>query len=118
MITLLFQDQIGGLKVFDQEIQSWIPVKPVRNTIFLNVGDMLERLTGGVVPAALHKVETVQEERQSVAFFGHFDNDCLISPLHDTTGEAHAKNAGKTFEPMFTSEHVKTRRLESTASKY
>ena len=45
LITLLAQDDSGGLQVAAPE--GWIDAPPVPGTLVCNIGDMLDRLTGG-----------------------------------------------------------------------
>ena len=114
MITLLFQDNVGGLQAFDDDLGSWIDVNPLKDGIVLNIGDMMEIFSDGVFPAALHKVVAAPVERQSIAFFGHFDNKALIVP-RESRFERHPRNANKIFKPMFTCDHVEQRRFQSNA---
>ncbi|OEU11556.1 Clavaminate synthase-like protein [Fragilariopsis cylindrus CCMP1102] len=60
-LTLLVQDEVGGLKVRrsnNESEEEWIDVKPVPNSIIVNVGDMLMRWSNDKLKATLHKVET------------------------------------------------------------
>ncbi|CAL3963816.1 unnamed protein product [Diplocarpon coronariae] len=41
-ITLLLQDDIGGLQVWDGGNRRWVDIKPNRNAYVVNVGDMLQ----------------------------------------------------------------------------
>ena len=40
-ITLLFQDEVGGLEVKTEDHQ-WIPIIPNQNTLVINVGDVIQ----------------------------------------------------------------------------
>jgi isopenicillin N synthase-like dioxygenase len=47
-ITLLFQDDCGGLEVEHQKAPgTFIPVQPLKNAIVMNVGDLLMRWSNG-----------------------------------------------------------------------
>ena len=52
-MTLLFQDESGGLEVFSHQLSKWIHVNPKPEAISMNIGDIFEILTGGMLPAAL-----------------------------------------------------------------
>ena len=52
-MTLLFQDESGGLEVFIHQLSKWIHVNPKPEAISMNIGDIFEILTGGRLPAAL-----------------------------------------------------------------
>nr|K0E3U5.1 RecName: Full=2-oxoglutarate-dependent dioxygenase ecdK; AltName: Full=Echinocandin B biosynthetic cluster protein K [Aspergillus rugulosus]AFT91382.1 EcdK [Aspergillus rugulosus] len=81
IITLLAQDDIGGLEIQDRNHPSdFLPVNREDSTEFVvNIGDILERWTNGRLRAGLHQVTTprsMQQKgngtlptRRSVAFF-------------------------------------------------
>ncbi|ODM87031.1 hypothetical protein Ocin01_19651 [Orchesella cincta] len=54
ILTLLFQDDVGGLEVKDMN-GKWIPATPIPNTILVNTGDLLQFWTNGYYPATLHR---------------------------------------------------------------
>ena len=60
---------------------------PIPGTILINVGDLLESMTGGKYPATKHRVVIPSEEfrrksaRQSIAFFIHPDDDVVCQPI-------------------------------------
>ncbi|XP_038053832.1 2-oxoglutarate-dependent dioxygenase htyE-like isoform X2 [Patiria miniata] len=81
-ITLLFQ-QRKGLQVCKRD-GTYVSVPMIEGAILVNIGDTLQRWTADVYIAAKHCVrldETPEERqlsRQSIAFFGHPDNDAVI----------------------------------------
>jgi isopenicillin N synthase-like dioxygenase len=44
LLTLLSQDDIGGLQV--KTPNGWIDAPPIAHTLVVNIGDMLDRLAG------------------------------------------------------------------------
>ena len=92
LITLLYQDEIGGLEVKGVN-NTWTPANPIKDAILINAGDMLEMFTNGRLPATLHRVIIPEEEikkraiRQSIVFFVHPDHETMISPLPTYLGD-------------------------------
>ncbi len=68
LLTLLAQDDAGGLQV--KTAQGWLEAPPIPETLVCNIGDMLDRLTGGSYPSTPHRVRnTSGRERYSFPFF-------------------------------------------------
>ena len=85
VITLLLGAEEAGLEVRHRS-GTWLPVNPPPGALVINVGDMLQRLTNGILPSTTHRVvnpsaERVNHARYSTPFFLHFAPDVLISPL-------------------------------------
>ena len=67
-LTLLKQDNVGGLQVKSQS--RWIEAPPLENTFVCNIGDMLDRMTGGLYRSTPHRVRNAaQVDRLSFPFF-------------------------------------------------
>ncbi len=72
LLTLLAQDSHGGLQV--KTPGGWIAAPPLPGTLVCNIGDMLDRLTGGWYLSTPHRVRNDSgEERLSFPLF--FDPD-------------------------------------------
>ena len=72
LLTLLAQDEHGGLEVKGPD--GWIAAPPIAGALVCNIGDMLERLTGGRYVSTAHRVmNTSGESRLSFPLF--FDPD-------------------------------------------
>src|SRR3546814_8774383 len=85
LITLLVGASAAGLEVKSQQGE-WLPFTSDEDTIVVNIGDMLQRLTNHVYPSTTHRVvnphgEQARQQRYSVPFFLHptpdFLTDCL-----------------------------------------
>lgn len=75
-ITVLHQDQIGGLQLVKDG--KWISVKPNPDALIINIGDLFQAWSNGVYKSVEHRVVTnMLKERYSVAFF--------LCPSYETT---------------------------------
>lgn len=85
-ITQLFQEDVGGLQVFNRQ-KKWLDVEPLKNTTVINSGDLLERWTNGRYRSTLHRVniKNTQSDRLSIAFFLDPDSDTWVEPLPSCT---------------------------------
>ena len=80
LLTMLAQDDCGGLQVHGR--QGWIDVDPVPNSFVCNIGDMLERMSGGRYRSTPHRVRnTSGRDRLSFPFFFDPSWDARIDPL-------------------------------------
>jgi isopenicillin N synthase-like dioxygenase len=80
LLTLLYQDEIGGLQV--KHGSGWIDVPYVPGSFVVNVGDMLERLTSGRYTSALHRViNSSGRSRISMPFFFDPRFDAELRPI-------------------------------------
>jgi isopenicillin N synthase-like dioxygenase len=80
LLTLLAQDNAGGLEV--KSARGWIAAPPIAGTLVCNIGDMLDRLTGGVYRSTPHRARNVSgRSRLSFPFFFDPGFDREIVPL-------------------------------------
>lgn len=80
LLTLLAQDENGGLQV--KTARGWIEAPPIRGTLVCNIGDMLDRLTGGLYRSTPHRAKnTSGRGRLSFPFFFDPGFDAEVRPL-------------------------------------
>ena len=88
LITLLVGASAAGLEVRSHQGE-WVPFTAESDTIVVNIGDMLQRLTNHVYPSTTHRVvnpqgEAARQPRYSTPFFLHPNPDFLIDVLPST----------------------------------
>jgi isopenicillin N synthase-like dioxygenase len=80
LLTLLAQDDAGGLEVKSRS--GWVDTPPLDGALVCNIGDMLERLTGGRFVSTPHRVVNRSgRERVSFPFFYDPDVSALMTPV-------------------------------------
>lgn len=80
LLTLLGQDDTGGLEVHTPA--GWTAVPPTSGALVCNLGDMLERMTGGHYRSTPHRVRPpVESERISFPFFFDPGWDASVAPI-------------------------------------
>ncbi|BFM06101.1 isopenicillin N synthase family dioxygenase [Halioxenophilus aromaticivorans] len=102
-LTLLFQDDVGGLQVLDKQ-QQWQNATPMAQAVLVNCGDLLERWTNGRFQSTLHRVQPVSgvRSRYSIAFFVDPDDDTWVEPLPSCVSEQNPP----LFEGTTAGEHI------------
>ncbi|MFM9924699.1 2-oxoglutarate and iron-dependent oxygenase domain-containing protein [Variovorax sp. H27-G14] len=71
LLTVLHQDQIGGLAVHTPG--GWIDAPPVAGSFVCNIGDMLDRMTGGLYKSTPHRVKRNTSGHDRLSFPLFFD---------------------------------------------
>lgn len=102
-VTLLMQDDVGGLEVWDAEHGAWIDAPPLPGTYVVNIGDLFARWTNGRYRSTLHRVvNTSGRERYSVPFFlvGNFEYVVECLPTCLDSGDA------APFAPVTVQQHI------------
>ncbi|HWH16970.1 MAG TPA: 2-oxoglutarate and iron-dependent oxygenase domain-containing protein [Allosphingosinicella sp.] len=111
-ITLLLGAEEAGLQLLDRD-GNWLPVTPREGELAVNIGDMLQRLTNGVLRSTTHRVVNPPPERRghsrySMPFFLHFRPDYLIETLPGCVSEERPPQ----FEPITAHDYLAERLRE------
>ena len=93
LLTILRQDETGGLQVKSRS--RWIDAPPVPGSFVCNIGDMLDRMTGGLYRSTPHRVRNESTRgRISFPFFfdPNFDAEVKsIDPLRSVADDRHER---------------------------
>ena len=95
LITLLMGAQGSGLQVQNNSGE-WIEASVDKNTLIINIGDMLSRLTNNKLKSTLHRVvnppkESWNKPRYSIPFFMHPVPEMDLTCLPQCVDEDHPK---------------------------
>jgi isopenicillin N synthase-like dioxygenase len=96
LLTMLRQDDNAGLQVRSRRGDEWIPAPPLAGSFVCNIGDMLDRLTGGHYRSTPHRVvPSVGRDRISWPFFFDPSWDADVRPVGQgvLAGAAYATGA-------------------------
>ncbi|NCV89649.1 MAG: isopenicillin N synthase family oxygenase [Betaproteobacteria bacterium] len=115
VITLLLGAEEPGLQVCTRSGQ-WLSVNPEPGAMVVNVGDMLQRLSNGVLRSTSHRVlnpsgAAATRSRYSMPFFLHFNPDFLIEALPSCCGPGKAQAAAAILADDYLQERLREIRL-------
>ena len=113
LITLLVGASAAGLEVKSRKGE-WVPFTADADTIVVNIGDMLQRLTNHVYPSTTHRVvnppgEQARQPRYSTPFFLHPNPDFVIDVLPSCVS---ADNPSRYPEPITAQGYLEERLRE------
>jgi len=95
LITLLVTSTQSGLEILRRDGE-WLSVNTKPGEILMDAGDMLGRITSGVIDATTHRVVNPSEDRSerfSMPFFVHPRPEALLSVLDSCRGDQHPEPA-------------------------
>ncbi|TKY65442.1 Gibberellin 3-beta-dioxygenase 4 [Spatholobus suberectus] len=104
-ITILYQDEIGGLQVRSHEGE-WIDICPSEGTLVVNIGDMLQAWSNDKLRSSEHRVVLKHHvNRFSLAFFWCFEDDKVILAPDEVVGEGNKRE----YKPFVCLDYLKFR---------
>jgi isopenicillin N synthase-like dioxygenase len=106
LLTLLLQDSVGGLQVKSGGI--WVDAPPIPNTFVCNIGDMLDRMTGGLYRSTPHRVLNASGKQRlsfplffDPAFDSRVELIAGITPVEDDRNNRWDKASVHDFEGTY-----------------
>ncbi|KAK9060880.1 hypothetical protein SSX86_018060 [Deinandra increscens subsp. villosa] len=86
-ITIVYQDEIGGLQVRSKE-GKWMDIAPCAETLIVNIGDLMQAWSNGKLRSSEHRVVLKeQRNRFSLAFFWCFEDSKVVFAPDEFVGE-------------------------------
>ncbi|KAL6905429.1 hypothetical protein ACP4OV_003030 [Aristida adscensionis] len=87
-LTILFQDDVGGLDVRRRSDGEWVRVTPVPNSFIINIGDLIQVWSNDRYESAEHRVSVNSaKERFSMPYFFNPASDAMVEPLEELVSE-------------------------------
>ncbi|PIN08942.1 Iron/ascorbate family oxidoreductase [Handroanthus impetiginosus] len=120
-ITLLLQDEVGGLQATRDGGKTWITVQPVEGAFVVNLGDHGHYLSNGRFKNADHQaVVNSNCSRLSIATFQNPAPEAIVYPLKIREGERQIMEEKITFSEMYKrkmNKDLETARLKKVAKE-
>ncbi|BBH09509.1 2-oxoglutarate and Fe(II)-dependent oxygenase superfamily protein [Prunus dulcis] len=109
-LTVLAQDDVGGLEVKRKTDGEWIRVKPTPNAYIINVGDVIQVWSNERFESVEHRVMVNSEkERFSIPFFLNPAHYTQVKPLEELIDE---RNPAK-YKPYSWGKFITHRKLSN-----
>ncbi|TYI95523.1 hypothetical protein E1A91_D01G003700v1 [Gossypium mustelinum] len=112
-LTIVAQDDVGGLQVRRKSDDVWVPVKPTPNALVINVGDTIQVWSNEAYESVEHRVVVNSErERFSIPVFFFPSHYVMVKPLEELVNEGNPPkykpyNFGKFFVARNRSDYKK-----------
>ncbi|KAL4937764.1 hypothetical protein BDV06DRAFT_232379 [Aspergillus oleicola] len=110
-LTLLLQDDVGGLEVLHKATNTWHHVPPVKGAFVCNIGDLMQRWTNDRYKSTMHRVISPLsgKDRYSCAFFNDGALDMTVECLPTCISPGDKAHYG----PIQVKEHLVNRYKQS-----
>ncbi len=118
-VTLLFQDDVGGLEVKTPQ-ETFVRAKPIEDTVVINAGDLLSRWSNDEIKSTNHRVvqPPAQEMDESEMYparysIAYFCNPNFASTIEALPGTWEKSPEGKKYPPVNSGDYL-VERLAAT----
>ena len=106
-LTVLYQDDVGGLDVRRRSDGEWVRVTPVPDSFIINVGDIIQVWSNDRYESAEHRASVnSHKERLSLPYFFNPRSDAMIEPLEELVSD----DSPPRYEPYNWGVFFRTRR--------
>ncbi|KUJ07077.1 putative gibberellin 20 oxidase [Mollisia scopiformis] len=87
-LTLLLQDNVGGLEVLHKPTSTWHAVTPIQGAYVVNIGDLMQIWTNNRYKSTMHRVISPlsEHDRYSSAFFNDGALDTIVECISTCLG--------------------------------
>ena len=111
-LTLLVQDEVGGLQVQERSSQRWIDATPVPGSIVVNVGDLLARWSNNRYVSTPHRVMNISgRERHSIGLTYNPRAEVLVDPC-----DLGVSDGDSLYPPVRAGRYMWARMMETSAT--
>jgi isopenicillin N synthase-like dioxygenase len=105
-ITMVVQDDVGGLEVLERDTQRWVAAPPIPGSLVLNVGDMLARWSNNRYVSTPHRVMNLANGRARLSLpVTHNPNASVVVDPRDLG----VSNESCLYPPIATGEYQRVR---------
>lgn len=108
VITLLVQDDCGGLRLRDRSTNQWVDAPPVADSFIVNLADLMARWTNDRYVSTPHQVvNRARRDRYSIGYFYNPDSSVVVDPKELGVSAAESR-----YPPITSGEYVRARWAE------
>ncbi|KAL3536820.1 hypothetical protein ACH5RR_000186 [Cinchona calisaya] len=105
-ITIVYQDEVGGLQVKSRNGGKWMDILPCEGTLVVNIGDVLQAWSNDKFRSSEHRVLLRKlVNRFSIAFFWCFEDEKVVLAPDEIVG----KGNERIYKPFVCLDYLKFR---------
>ncbi len=96
LITMLPAANESGLEIKPKTSNAWIPIEAPKGSIIINIGDMLQELSNGLIPSTTHRVinpsgSAAKKARLTAPIFCHPYPEMVLSERYTAKSYLHER---------------------------